>query len=423
MKPKPTVAELSKLFSLVFPDEGVAEMAATMTEHFPGMSSDNWLSTRDPDSHELVSALTYIPHDIRIGGIAVPTWEQGIVGTHPEHRGRGHVRELNRQLDELAAEQHIDLIIIQGIPGFYGRFGYRYAMELENQINLPLEKIAEKDAGNNPSAGSALRFREATSQDVAFLLSEQERQLPDYDIVNVRGAGHYEYLLQHAKETESECHIYIGEADSPTGLEPACYVRVHRHGFGEGLNVQEFSEHCSDGQLESLLVFLAGLAAERNKPYIRFDVCRRSDAAERLFARGARTSWYYGWQVKIPDPARFIARLLPVFERRLDGPSGVEAAGVLRLEWSAGPNTVAGRVELRLHAGSIVLHLPEGEESTEPKWVVAVPYDLFAPLLLGWRPWREMQQLRPDLFVNGPDSEALIDVLFPPLKCRVYPEL
>jgi len=113
-------------------------------------------------------------------GIRLKVAEMGLVGTHGEHRGRGLQKLLNREFDRTLEEEQFDLAVIQGIPGFYHKFGYHYAVAMENHIVLPLEKIP--DAFHN----SNYTFRLACQDDIPFLMKEDETYRSRYLVSSVR---------------------------------------------------------------------------------------------------------------------------------------------------------------------------------------------------------------------------------------------
>jgi GNAT superfamily N-acetyltransferase len=128
-------AALGKLYSLVFPDEDVAGLATVMYDNLPDMNGKNWCVIEA--GRQIVAAAALIPWtwtathrsaDGRLTSVELKVAEQGIVGTHPDHRGRGLMRRINDALDEGYRQGGYHLAAIQGIPGFYQNFGYRYAL-------------------------------------------------------------------------------------------------------------------------------------------------------------------------------------------------------------------------------------------------------------------------------------------------------
>ncbi len=95
------------------------------------------------DTEEPVSSFTLIPWAWEMEGIRLKVAEMGLVGTQDTCRGQGLMTRLNHHFDTHVKTAEFDLCIIQGIPGFYHNFGYHYALEFENHIDLPVALIPE----------------------------------------------------------------------------------------------------------------------------------------------------------------------------------------------------------------------------------------------------------------------------------------
>ena len=82
------------------------------------------------DGGGVVSSLCLIPGTMELAGTAVPFGQPEFVATAPSHEHRGLVR---RQLDLVhrwSAEDGHLMQLIAGIPYFYRRFGYEYAIQM-----------------------------------------------------------------------------------------------------------------------------------------------------------------------------------------------------------------------------------------------------------------------------------------------------
>jgi predicted acetyltransferase len=120
--------ELLQLFNGIFHPEKVGDFAYTLFHHFPGMKQEYWYVACDNKSGNIVSSFALLPWIWECEGVALKAGEMGIVGTHPEHRKRGLLKRLATEMSATLEEEKYDLSVIQGIPGFYHRFGYYYAV-------------------------------------------------------------------------------------------------------------------------------------------------------------------------------------------------------------------------------------------------------------------------------------------------------
>jgi hypothetical protein len=85
-----------------------------------------------------------------------------------EDRGRGLIHQLAKEYDATVMKEHFDLAVIQGIPGFYHKFGYYYAVPMESHINIPLHQIPKR------SDSGIYNIRRAEIDDISFFLHKDE---------------------------------------------------------------------------------------------------------------------------------------------------------------------------------------------------------------------------------------------------------
>ena len=148
-------ARLVTLFDTVFLPEAVGKLASTLYEHHPDTQPSYWFMAEHVATGELAAAFTLIPWRWSWFGESIKVAEQGIVATLPKFQGLGLQSQLNAAFDNALQEQSFDLAIIQGIPGFYHKFGYHYSLPIDNHINLEWHQIPQ---ATNPE----LTFREAS---------------------------------------------------------------------------------------------------------------------------------------------------------------------------------------------------------------------------------------------------------------------
>lgn len=394
--------ELQDLFNEVFPDEKVGDLALTVTRHMPEMGLSQWYTARDSQTGILAAALTRAHWNIFFGDIPLKVWEQAIVGTRPAHRRQGLIGTLNDQLHKNAAENHVDMLIIQGIPDFYRRFGYRYALGMENHINLDLEKIEDLKGDKPPLSDS---FRQATLKDYPLFHKEEQQRDRSYLVKAHRTEENWHYYFNQGRDSEysSETWIYSGES-------AVYYIKIQHHGFGEGLIVSEMSDELSGADLDRVLAFLKGKARENKKPYIRFNLPVKIPVSRNLQDKGAEIIDEYGWQVKIPEAFSFVKKIQPILQKRLSD-AGDRSTGSLNL------NMGKEVIVLTLKEGQIVRI---SQEVPEKVWTIILPRDLFEPVILGYRKPEEIRRVRPDFTPWGEEAGRLLKILFPEQSSWLY---
>src|SRR5437016_11123618 len=129
--------------SLNWPADRAAVMEHIRLVHGPGDSDllERWYGTMpgfspddcfviDGENGEIAAHLMLIPRVLRFGDSLLSASEIGVVGTLETYRGQGYARALMERAIERMSERGDALSIIFGIPNFYERWGYEYAVGL-----------------------------------------------------------------------------------------------------------------------------------------------------------------------------------------------------------------------------------------------------------------------------------------------------
>ena len=226
----------------------------------------------------------------------------------------------------------------------------------------------------------------ATDSDIPFLASQDKVFSSKFDISVSRTIEDWKYLLNHGNTTDYASEFWI---ISKTNSEKySC--RISLEGFGEGLIISEISENISFQAFQELLVHFRTLATKRNKPYLRFDISKDSKIYPWLLELGAESGITYGWQIKIPNKIEFLKKMKPELENRISNGSIQEFTGTFKL------NFYKYSIDLIWENGK--LSKIEQSNELEGEHTLNIPEDLFEQLILGFKSWKELQYLRPDLF-------------------------
>lgn len=397
---------LHAFFDAVFGEEAqVGLFAENLFRHHPDVEGRSWYLAEDAESGELASACALIPWCWRMENVRLKVAEMAIVGTGEKHRNRGLMRRLRTELMETVRDEGFDLVVIEGIPGFYDRLGFRYALPLCSHVELPLQAVST-------DMPQGITVRPVTTDDIPFLIGEDDAFAKVNSISSVRKKEHWLYMLNEGQETECGSDFLIfQDGDGKKG-----YARIPRHGFGDGLIVSEASEGLSRRMAVGLLCHSRRLAEERGKPYIRFDLHPDAPLSRLVVESGGTAEVPYAWQVAIPDRFRLLTRMVPVLEKRLAAGPFRGYSGEVRLDF------FSDSLDLVWRKGRLEEIRPGGE--VPPAVHFCVHKELFPALCLGHRSWRELRRDRPDIFPAlahvGPRvcraediTGALIDTLFP----------
>lgn len=138
---------------------------------------------------ELVGGYQHDERWLLVGGWRIRSGYVGGVVTAPEHRGRGVASALMRDGVAFAVARRQALLVLRGVPDFYGRFGYADVMDVTEHFveRAPVLRL--------PASGYLVR--PATLDDAPMLLALYERHYGSYTGSYARTLPHQEHLLRH----------------------------------------------------------------------------------------------------------------------------------------------------------------------------------------------------------------------------------
>ena len=384
-------------------DDILDNMTRTLILHHPETHPQEWLFVEDPTNGKVVSALSLIPWTLHYGNVQLKAGEMAIVGTDEAYRRQGLIRALNERFKQLLDEGEYDLSHIQGIPYYYRQFGYEYALPLEGGWELALYKIPDE----LPDSVSGFSFQQAETADIPTLVQLYDSAMRNLDISAVRSEQIWQYLLDQEYNLQGLQETWLIK---DAHKEAVGYVRVAKQGFGPGLIVDEASQ-LPHSVAVAVLRWLKNIAIERAKPYIRLSMTETCPLIPAAQAWGAHLEWSYAWQIKLPNPARFLRHIAPVLEERVAESSyaGHNQPFIINLYRQA--------YELQFGEGRIIavneLGFYEGTND------IRIPPAQFVPLVLGYKTREELQAFYPDVSTSG-QSQYLVDVLFPKMKSFLH---
>jgi hypothetical protein len=390
-------------FNALIHSRYVGVQTEAMMLHHPTIQPENFIYIEDETTGQIISSLGLLPWCWRFDEIELKVGEMAIVGTLPEYRRQGLVRILVNHLKEILAEEEYDLSFLGGIPYYYRQFGYEYALPLEGYWHLPLYLIPS--AVENPPAYT---FRDATTEDIPILMTMYEAAARELNITTVREAEVWRYQIEHKAETDSGAYTLL--LVDPSG-KLAGYVRLKKFGMGSGLIVCEASNF-TFREVPALFQRLKEIAIERGiDSYIRFALPASAVLTQAAKAWGAQFDGYYAWQIHIPDIARLLRTMIPLFERRIAASPFAGLTQTVRI------NLYRQAYEMIFENGTVTAVNVLGFQD----WpgMICIPPDAFTQLVMGYRTAEELREIFPDLMAWG-ESRSLLAVLFPKTNAFIY---
>jgi len=338
------------------------------------------------DGDRVVSTATLLDESVRVGDVVLPAGQVELVATDEEYEGRGLVRALMGWAHERSADRGHLLQVMIGIPYFYRRFGYEYAIDIPpaRRLTSPPPSLPPDDV-SWPDV-----LRPAEPRDLPALAALQDSAQSPADVAVPHPAARWRWLLAHEAS-----RTVVLERD---GVVVAC-TRL-REDDGDLLLAEPAAI-----DLPSAQRLLALATADRS----RVDVVHRAGTVTGeawdglLDAPGDAAEQYY---LRIAGPAAVLDALRPLLHRRMLD-VGIDRFGEeLVLSTFGAHHRMAVTPE-----GLGAVRTGGPMQSPAAAGGIGVAPDQLGALLLG-RGFLALSRTRPDVYAA---DRELADILFPPM--------
>jgi hypothetical protein len=396
-----------------------------MSGYHPTCDASDFTVIEDTTTGSIVSSTCLIGQRFSYEGLEFDAGLPELVGTHPNYRRRGLVKEQFEVLHGWSKERGHLMQAIAGIPYYYRRFGYEMAAYMGWGRRIYVQDLPGKPSGGHDGQGSprSYHLRPATASDARFL-SDLDRQASGrYVLTSSRDEGlwRYEVAGRDPESDESlEVRIVENAAGSPAGF--VCHTRDLRDGT---LEVDGYELANGFSWLEVTPFVLRELAEIGRK--------RASDEkklASFMFALGEHHPLYdaipepplysldrndhYAFYVRVPDLPEFLCHVRPVLERRLAASVATGHTGEIKVSFYGG----GLRLELERGRLSAIEHW---SPTVEEEGSAAFPDLTFLQLLFGHRSLEELDYAFADCSPGRGDARALLGALFPRRPSALWP--
>ena len=354
----------------------------------PGVGPERFAVAVDATTGAIVSSLCLIPERFRIEGVDLTVGQIEYVATAETHERRGLVRSLMDLAHAWSVEDGHLAEVIAGIPYFYRRFGYEYAVPFPRVWLLPEDP-----------APAGWTVRPATAADAGVVTDLQAAALDGVRLACVGGDQAW-----WARRLAS-------------GLEPAWFV-AERDGVVRGMasighgppgveDVAMLGAPAVDGGdadgLRALAAAAAATTGRRPALQSRPQVDQLVSDAATLHPRR------YSLYVRVGDPVALLERLRPALGGRLQSSSFSSGAGELLVSWyTSSARLTYADGEVRAVEARPGVQNPDRHEG------IGVPPDLVATLLFGKHGAIGLAERHEDVVLGS--RAALAETLFPRLE-------
>lgn len=396
-----------------------------MSGAHPTCDASDFTVIEDTTTGSIVSSTCLIGQRFSYEGVEFDAGLPELVGTHPDYRRRGLIREQFEVLHRWSGERGHLMQAIVGIPYYYRRFGYEMAVYMGWGRRIYVQDIPGKPSGSHDSQDSSRSYhlRPATASDARFLSDLDRRARERYLLASSREEGlwRYEVAGRDPEGDESlEVRIVENESGSPAGF--VCHTRDLRDGT---LEVDGYELANGVSWLEVTPFVLRELAEIGHK-----HDSHEKELASLTFALGEHHPLYdaipepplyrldrndhYAFYVRVPDLPEFFRHVAPVLERRLA--ASVAAGHTCELKISF----YGDGLRLELERGRLSAVEP-WSPSVEEEGDAAFPDLTFLQLLFGHRSLEELDHAFADCSAGEGDARILLGALFPRRPSALWP--
>src|SRR5215203_7370411 len=138
-----------------------------MSGDHPTCDASDFTVVEETRTGSIVSSACLIWQRFAYEGLEFDAGLPELVGTHPDYRRRGLVREQFEVLHRWSEERGHLMQAIAGIPHYYRRFGYEMAVYMGEGRRVYIQDVPGKPSSSDKGGGSprSYRLRPATASD------------------------------------------------------------------------------------------------------------------------------------------------------------------------------------------------------------------------------------------------------------------
>ncbi len=392
------------------------------------IGEDGFALVENSATGEIVAATCLIAQAWDYAGVYIPVGRPEIVGSLPEYRRRGLVREVFRLIHARSAMLGHLAQGITGIPYYYRQFGYEYALDFDGRRYIAVSDLPALKAGES----EPYSLRDATLDDIPQLMELYARQVKTVGalVSTVVDEAHWRWVIDHEhgmnEASQQNWHsLMVLDTREPQG-KPAGALFVNDVRVNERVPVwgavvapgvslvaaaasilrgmRTYGERMPQSKPDLAPVSRIMLALGRSHPLY--------DALENVVPMTALEP-PYAWYVRVPDLPGFVRRIAPILEQRLADSVMAGHTGAVAIDF------YRGGLRLVFEQGKLTLV----EDWQKPVWGQAqagFPPFVFLQLLFGYRSLAELRYAFPDVWADG-DAQTLLNTLFPSQPSLVMP--
>jgi hypothetical protein len=400
------------------PQEGVAAWVRDLaSKPHPTFELADFTIVEDTTTGKIVSSLNLINQTWSYEGVEFGVGRPELVGTDPEYRRQGLVREQFEVIHRWSAARGQKLQGITGIPYYYRLFGYEMTVALGGgRIGYLPHAPKLKDEEEEP-----FTFRPATEADIPFIMEVYARAVKRSMLSCARNADYWAYELNGKSEqniNRSLCRIIESAKGESVGFilhAPLVWnpvISMWSYELKAGISWLDVTP--------SVIRYLV----ETGKEYAtkkddiefvgyNFNLGPDHPAYQMMPAQLPRVNKPYAWYIRVVDIPDFLRHIGPVLEKRLAESYAVGYSGDLKLSF------YRDGVRLTFEKGKlqgVESYLPKDQEDAD----VLFPELTFLRVLFGHESFESLANAFTDCYARSNPGRALIPILFPQKYSNIW---
>jgi hypothetical protein len=393
-----------------------------MTRPHPSFDPGDFTLVEDTRTGRIVSSLNLISQTWTYAGIPFDVGRPEVVGTHPDYRKRGLVRQQFEEVHSWSYERGQLLQAITGIPYYYRQFGYEMAIDFQGgRIGYEPQLPHLKEGESEPYL-----IRPAVESDIPFIMQVTAHGDRRSLVSCQRDEATWRYELMgmsHKNVNRADIRIIESAAGVPVG-----YLMHPWFNWESGTSMALVM---TAYELRSGVSWLAVTpsvarylwktgtehAAGSDKPFqaYGFWLGLNHPAYEVFREKLPRLRDPYAFFLRLPDLPGFIRHIRPALENRLaESDLVVGYSGTLNL------NFYRSGLKLSFESGrmtAVEAYTPDSSQEGD----AAFPDLTFIQMLFGYRSFEELQLSFADCWDKNEESRVLLNALFPKQPSFVLP--
>jgi len=400
------------------PQEGVAAWVRDLaSKPHPTFDVADFTIVEDTTTGKIISSLNLINQTWSYEGVKFGVGRPELVGTDPEYRRQGLIREQFEVIHQWSAARGHKVQGITGIPYYYRLFGYEMTVALGgSRIGYLPHAPKLKEEEEEP-----FTLRPATEADIPFIMNVYAHAVKRSTLSCVRGVDYWTYELNGKSEqniNRSLCRIIENRGDEAVGFilhAPSVWnpvISMWCYELKAGVSWLEVTPSV----IRYLVAIGKEYAAQKDDIELvgyNFNLGADHPAYQVMPAQLPRVNKPYAWYIRVADVPDFLRHIGPVLEKRLAESYVVGYNGDLKLSfYRAGVKLSFEKGKLK----DVESYLPKDQEDAD----VLFPELTFLRVLFGHESFQSVENSFPDCYARSDQGRALTPVLFPQKYSNIW---